>query len=243
MRCLFAGIDVQSNRWEMEVLGIGMNEETWSIAYEIIPGDPSQDDEWWASVRPYLDDVYMHESGVEIPILGVGIDHGFMSKRVETFLRRYGSRTAFGFKGVPGEGKPFIEHEQNRRKRLRRQKQTKYRPEMLGDFEAKTTIMRRLRETKPGPGYCHFPDSYGEDYFRQLTAEKLVTRYRHGRASREFILLQRRNEALDCRKLALAAYYLADPDMSVEVAPKRPVIARKAIPTAPKSTRSPVRFT
>ncbi|MGH6904824.1 MAG: terminase gpA endonuclease subunit, partial [Geminicoccaceae bacterium] len=55
------------------------------------------------------------------------------------------------------------------------------------------------------PGACHFPQ-YGEEYFKQLTAERLVTRSVKGfpRGSWEKDP-GRRNEALDCRVYARAA--------------------------------------
>jgi phage terminase large subunit GpA-like protein len=55
------------------------------------------------------------------------------------------------------------------------------------------------------PGACHVPQ-YGEDYFKQLTAERLVTRIVKGfpRGSWEKEP-GRRNEALDCRVYARAA--------------------------------------
>jgi phage terminase large subunit GpA-like protein len=55
------------------------------------------------------------------------------------------------------------------------------------------------------PGTCHFPQ-YGEEYFKQLTAERLVTRIVKGfpRTSWEKEP-GRRNEALDCRVYARAA--------------------------------------
>ena len=55
------------------------------------------------------------------------------------------------------------------------------------------------------PGACHFPQ-YGDEYFKQLTAERLVTRIVKGfpRTSWEKEP-GRRNEALDCRVYARAA--------------------------------------
>jgi phage terminase large subunit GpA-like protein len=55
------------------------------------------------------------------------------------------------------------------------------------------------------PGACHFPQ-YGEEYFKELTAERLVTRIVKGfpRGSWEKEP-GRRNEALDCRVYARAA--------------------------------------
>ena len=54
------------------------------------------------------------------------------------------------------------------------------------------------------PGTCHFPQ-YNEEFFRQLTAERLVTRMVKGfpRGSWEKEP-GRRNEALDCRVYARA---------------------------------------
>jgi phage terminase large subunit GpA-like protein len=54
-------------------------------------------------------------------------------------------------------------------------------------------------------GFCHFP-KYGEEYFKQLTAERLVTvKDRRGFPHREWRKLRERNEALDCRVYARAA--------------------------------------
>lgn len=68
-----------------------------------------------------------------------------------------------------------------------------------GVDQAKVLIYSRLRLIAPGPGYVHFPDAAGcdEKYFAQLTAEKLVSRHRMGRATQEWLQLRHRNEALD----------------------------------------------
>ena len=54
------------------------------------------------------------------------------------------------------------------------------------------------------PGYCHFP-RYGEEYFKQLTAEQLVTKLVKGYRRQEWQKMRERNEALDCRVYARAA--------------------------------------
>jgi phage terminase large subunit GpA-like protein len=55
------------------------------------------------------------------------------------------------------------------------------------------------------PGSCHFPQ-YGEEYFKQLTAERRVIRIHKGfpKATWEKDP-SRNNEALDCRVYARAA--------------------------------------
>ncbi len=50
----------------------------------------------------------------------------------------------------------------------------------------------------------HFPE-YATEYFKQLTAEQLVTRIVKGYPKREWQKTRDRNEALDCRIYARAA--------------------------------------
>jgi phage terminase large subunit GpA-like protein len=54
------------------------------------------------------------------------------------------------------------------------------------------------------PGTCHFPQ-YQEEYFRQLTAEQLLTRIVKGYRRTEWQKVRDRNESLDCRVYARAA--------------------------------------
>jgi len=63
-----------------------------------------------------------------------------------------------------------------------------------------------LHDQEPGPGYCHFPADYDDEFFLQLTAEKCVTRFHKGFPRREYIKTRPRNDALDCRVYAMAAF-------------------------------------
>jgi phage terminase large subunit GpA-like protein len=70
--------------------------------------------------------------------------------------------------------------------------------------EAKYFTASRLRIDKPGPGYLHFPLTRERQWFEQLTCERLVIE----RRQRKWINPQRsRNEACDCRALAVAALH------------------------------------
>ncbi|KAG8174185.1 hypothetical protein JTE90_005904 [Oedothorax gibbosus] len=70
----------------------------------------------------------------------------------------------------------------------------------------KETLERVLREKlKEGaPGYCHFPE-YPPEYFKQLTAEQLITKVVKGYTKQEWQKIRDRNEVLDCRIYARAA--------------------------------------
>jgi len=90
---------------------------------------------------------------------------------------------------------------------------------IVGVDGVKLTVMRRLQLSEPSaPGYCHFPEERDADYFKQLTAEKLVTRYKQGQAVRSWSKPSNaRNEALDCRVYAFAALKILNPVWSALV--------------------------
>lgn len=67
------------------------------------------------------------------------------------------------------------------------------------------------------PGYCHFP-KYSEEYFKQLTAEQLVTRVVKGYRRPEWQKTRDRNEAVDARTYARAAAAVLGMDRFNEVA-------------------------
>ncbi len=58
-------------------------------------------------------------------------------------------------------------------------------------------------ETFP-PGYCHLPQ-LPEEFFKQITAEQLVTKVVKGYRKPEWVKVRERNEALDTRIYARAA--------------------------------------
>jgi phage terminase large subunit GpA-like protein len=66
------------------------------------------------------------------------------------------------------------------------------------------------------PGYCHFP-KYSEEYFKQITAEQLVTKVVKGYRRTEWQKIRDRNEALDGRCYARAAAAAAGMDRYTDV--------------------------
>ena len=68
--------------------------------------------------------------------------------------------------------------------------------------------MRRLAAKPDEAGYCHFRSDYPEEYYEQMTAEELVTRYHKGFKRQEFVAKRKRNEVFDCRVYATAALEL-----------------------------------
>lgn len=198
---LTAGVDVQDDRLEIEIVGWGRDEESWSIDHSIIYGDPSAP-EIWRDLDAYLNQTFEKEDGATLPIRAACVDSGgHYTQAVYNFVRPREGRRIFAIKGVGGEGKPIVG-------RPSKNNIGKVKLFPVGVDTAKELIYARLKISKPGPGYCHFPDHYDDEYFAQLSAEQIVVRFTKGFRRREWKKVRARNEALDLRVYAVAAYAL-----------------------------------
>lgn len=197
------GVDVQKDRIECSVVGWGTGEEAWLIDHVILEGDTARPDVWQD----------LDALAREVKPTAMAVDSGYNSDLVYQFCAK--RRFAFAIKGASGFERPLIEDARRRAQRLRRAKRNGVRVEPIGVDSGKVLIYSRLRQAEPGPGYVHFPDdhAFDEEYFAQLTAEKLVVKRRFGRASQQWVQLRPRNEALDCLVYALAALRLANLDL------------------------------
>lgn len=207
---LTAGVDMQQDRLEVEIVAWGHGEESWSVDYHVLWGDPLQADVW-DELEEMLSSTWLHESGAQLPITAACVDTGGTGGNTQAayeWLRGKTGRRIFGIKGVGGWGRPIVAAPQRKQSGKKARKVDLF---LVGTDEAKLTVMRRLAVERPGPGYCHIPKTRGADWYQQLTAEKLVTRYVKGFPVREWHQTRPRNEALDCRVYALAALKIANP--------------------------------
>ena len=203
---------MQQDRLEVEIVAWGHGEESWSVDYQVLWGDPLQGDVW-EELEALLSGTWQHETGAHLPITAACVDTGGTGGTTQAayeWLRGKTGRRIFGTKGVGGWGRPIVASPSRKRSGQRRRHVDLF---LVGVDEAKLTVMRRLGVAAPGPGYCHFPEDRDEDWYRQLTAETLVTRYVKGFPVREWHKVRDRNEALDCRVYALAALKIASPSM------------------------------
>lgn len=209
---LTAGIDMQQDRLEVEVVGWGLGEESWSIDYRVLWGDPMQDDVWDA-LDDYLSQTWLHQSGAQLPISGACLDTGGsagMTTAAYEYARGKTGRRLFAIKGVPGWGRPVVSAPSRKRTGRGQRRVDLF---TVGTDEAKLIVMKRWGLPQQGPGYCHFPDDRDPEWFAQATAEALVTRHVRGFDVREWHKRRDRNEALDCRVYAYAAFKIGNPNM------------------------------
>lgn len=199
---LSAGVDTQNNRFEIEVVGYGRDDETWSIDYHIINGDPKEV-ETRKQLAAYLNRTFECEDGARMKIYAKGVDTGgHRTKAVYAFCKPRYSQRVYALKGSSTIGAPFIN------KRASTNNDGKVNLFMIGVNAGKDEIYANLEIKEPGPNYMHFPDydMYDEEYFKQLTAE------RKNKKTKGWEKYRHRNEAIDCRNYANAALQLADID-------------------------------
>ena len=205
---LTCGVDVQRDRVEIETVAWGLQEESWSVDYRVIPGKFEQQE-----IRQYLDDYldsdFKHESGVLLKISTTCIDSGDQTQDVYEYVRKRSSKRIFAVKGVGGKGQPIAGTPSNIRIKKTKRGVRLY---PVGTDQAKCTIYGRLKIEDAGPGYMHFPNTYDKSYFEMLTAEKLVTKFKKGFQTLEWIKIRARNEVLDLRVYALAGLKILNPN-------------------------------
>lgn len=210
---LTAGIDMQQDRLEVEVVGWGLGEESWSVEHRVLWGDPLQQDVW-DDLDAMLSETWQHESGAQLSISAACLDTGGtagMTQAAYEYARGKTGRRLFAVKGVPGWGKPIVTSPMRKASGKRARKVDLF---AIGVDEAKVVVTRRLGIQRPGPGYCHFPLGRDQEYFAQMTAEKLMTKVIRGFGVREWHKTRDRNEVFDCRVYATAALKLLNPNLA-----------------------------
>lgn len=189
------GVDVQDDRVELELVGWrgpSGGEESWSLRYDVIHGDPSAP-ALWADLARYITD--------HAPAATCIDSGGHYTQQVYAFCRARLRQRVYAIKGMAGPGRPVWP------KKASRNNSGKVNLFLIGVDAAKEVIYSRLKIKTPGPGYCHFPRGRDDQYFAGLASETVTTRYSKGFPIREWRKRSgsARNEPLDCRVYAYAA--------------------------------------
>lgn len=203
---LTAGVDVQGDRLEVEIVGWGEGEESWSVAYCILWGDPGKPAVWEA-LDATLDRAWPHALGGElVPAVTVIDSAGHSTAEVYAYVRtRSGQRrlACVGRADPPtGSRRPIWNN------RPRRNNKGKIPLFVVGVDAAKEQVYGRLAYSAPGPGYCHYPPDRDETYFRGLTCERFERKVVRGKPRLVWSKPEgQRNEPLDLRVYALAGLH------------------------------------
>ena len=200
---LTMGIDTQDNRLEYEVVGWGRDEQSWGITKGVIPGRADAP-EVWQEIDDLLDREWKLPNGMKMRILASFMDSGgHFTQEVYSECAKRSTKRLYAVKGEGGD-KPYV---RLMKKDNGKDKATRF---MIGVDSGKEAIMYATSVEEPGPRYMHFPKDYtcGYDieYFRGLISEKMVLHRRMGQTVVSWEKTYERNEPLDCRNYARAAY-------------------------------------
>ena len=182
-------------------------------------GDPAYD-EPWTRLDDVIERVYRFRDGTGLTIARTFVDSGghktqnvYMQCRARTYKR------VFAIKGVGGDGVPYTKPPSKVKIIVTGQTVGLTWLYALGVDAGKAEIFSALKVQEAGPKFCHFPKGEGRGYdtafFTGLLSEKLVLKSERGRTRWAWVKLpgHERNEALDCRNYALAAFRSWDPDL------------------------------
>ncbi len=214
---LTAAVDVQDDRFEIEVVGWGKGYESWGIKYEKIYGNLDLE-ETWDMLEAWLDQEFRFASGSSLLIARTCIDTGgHKTTECYKFLKRMerkGKRIS-GIKGFgrEGQGIPLVY-------KLSTNNEYKVKVFILGVDSGKEMVVTRLAMTEAGPGYCHFPlnadRGYDEIVIKGFNSEQRVDEIKEGRVFTKWKKKSGiRNEPLDLRVYNTAAIEILQPNFDV----------------------------
>ncbi len=222
---LTAGVDVQKDRLVYEVVAWGRGKRSWSIDFGEIPGNTDDLDGQsspWRGLNALLDRGFEHELAATLSILMLAVDSGFNTQHVYTWARTHSMGRVIAIKGQDHGaliGAPSPVDITLRGKRPI--KGYKVWPvcggvakrELYGFLSLEAPLDSSSPALESPAGWCEWPE-YGPDYFKQLTAEQLVTvKNRRGFLVQTWEVLPGRvNHALDARVYARAAAALVGLD-------------------------------
>lgn len=214
---LTAGVDTQDDRMEYEIVGHGHFGETWGIEKGIIMGRPDDPATWDSLDMMVFDRVLRFRDGLGLKVSVSFVDEGgHFTGEVRLFCQQRIHKKVFCIKGFPGPDRPFTGPPKKQKIIIKNRYLGTVWQYPIGVDSGKQIIMDNLKVQAPGPKYCHFPlrDDYGAMYFNGLLSEHLVP---EGKTRQRWVWQKipghERNEPLDCRDYALAAFKVAPVDL------------------------------
>ncbi|PZX03200.1 phage terminase large subunit family protein [Celeribacter halophilus] len=218
---LTMGVDVQrTGRIEASVWAWGRNSESWLVDHIVLDGDVTKTDVW-DDLTDLCDATWMHESGRPMQVARVGIDtgDGMTVDAVYAWVRKMGRGQVHAVKGMGGfdrhypvDGPSYVDVNEGGKKIKRgvalwKVSVSVYKLETYRWFRLKKPTDEDLAAGGEFPaGYIHTGQGTPPEWFKQATAEQLVSRKnkRTGFSRSEWVKTRDRNEALDCRVYARA---------------------------------------
>ncbi len=218
---LTAGVDVQDNRLEVEIVGWGRDYESWGLYKKVINKDPQLESTWLELEELYDTEMYFqNRSGLMIAAMCIdtgGHHTNMVYKFVKAMAKK--NKNIYGIKGYSNTpGIPLIYKKTKVDiKNIRGAVIDHTDIWILGVDAGKEDVVARLKIAEPGPGYCHFPSNrdrgYDQTYMQGITSEEKVQRLVKNKMKIVWVKKAGvRNEPLDLRNYAYAAVEILNPN-------------------------------
>lgn len=206
---LTIAVDIQKDRLECGLCGWGRNRQGYLIDYWTFEGKPEEvEDKCWKALNEKILAKYIREDKQEMFVQIAFIDSQYLSDTVDLFCDGF----PYDPNGIAGVYP--IEARETQDKIVKKFKSNIKTPVIgLHDQGLKRALYNVLRKRPQGIGifpgyYLHFSFEYGNEFYKQLTAEEIVKITVKG-AEKGFKILntkQRRNEVLDVVKMNMACF-------------------------------------
>ena len=202
---LLCGLDVQDNRIEAGVWGLGKGGEMWPIDHQVFFGNPALNDVWDEVEQFVRHAEYPHACGLPQRIYAFAIDSGgHHADAVYAFahaLRRY---RVHAVKGA-SQRERSIDNGNSRVSYRWNGRVEKHGPILwiVGTNLAKDRFAARLTVNTPGPGYVHLCKDASDEWFKQLAGEVRAVRRQAGTTETRWTPARKRIEVKDCLTYAI----------------------------------------
>ncbi|WP_065383231.1 phage terminase large subunit family protein [Hyphomonas sp. ND6WE1B] len=217
VRIITAGVDVQRDRLECVLMGWTADNVPLVLAHDVFWGDP-QEDEVWAELDGHLKQSWPHPLGGQIGISATAVDSGDgeTTDAVMDFCKSRFARRVYAIKGAAGN-RPAIERSKSQAGRLF----------IVGVDGVKGQLFKRFADA----AQMRFSADLAPVFFEQLTSERRVVRYRHGRPYGQWERIKgRAAEALDCVVYAVAVRGLVNIRMDARENELRTIASSPELP-------------
>lgn len=221
---LTAAVDVQKDRFEVEIRGWAREYESWGLYKTEIYGN-METKEPWAELEEYVMRTFTFKNGTKLNVAAIAIDTGYNTNKVYKWVKDMNRkhRTVYGVKGyaqIGGIPLIYSRRKVDIKEKLKNNKEVVVDSTILhviGVDSGKEDLMNRLSIKEPGEGYCHFPSNadrgYNSQYYKGLTGERKVEKMVRGRLKTAWVKKSgiSRNEPLDLYVYGYAACVLRRP--------------------------------
>ena len=203
---LTAGVDVQKDRLELEIVGWCKGKVSYSVDYRVLLGETSSK-AVWNELAAVVNEQWTREDGVLLPLRMMAVDTGYNTSHVYEFCRRFEQSRVVPVKGQDSQSTIItppraVDTARNGKKinglKIWHVGVSIVKSETYGYLKVENN------EGEVQDGYCHFPQ-YDQHYFKGLTAEQLEFKVIRGFRKYQWVKKYDRNEPLDCRVYARAA--------------------------------------